>query len=67
MLDQRRNPCERLQVYVCAQDSGIQCTMYTDILRESVEDGSKEMRGQIRSQCLTRINHLMEEEGAKIP
>ena len=68
MLDQRRNPCERLRNYLCAREpSGMQCKMYDGVFRESVEDEKPEMRSQIRAQCVTKIERLKEEDGVEVP
>jgi len=62
MVDDQRNPCERVRDYICKKD-GAQapsCKMYENIFDESVHD-SAEMRGNLRAQCETKIQRLKEE------
>jgi hypothetical protein len=64
MVDSRRNPCERVRAYFCRQQgsSGMDCRMYTEIQKESVEDKSPKMRQTIRAQCVTKIERLKDED-----
>jgi hypothetical protein len=68
MLDGKRNPCERVRDYLCKKDpAGLQCRSYDSIVDESVHESSAEMRSQIRSQCVSKIERLNDEEGVKVP
>ena len=62
MVDDQRNPCERVRDHICKHDGAASpsCKMYESILDESVHD-SPEMRGNIRGQCQTKIERLKEE------
>jgi hypothetical protein len=67
MLDSRRNPCERVRDHFCKQDpNGLQCKSYTGILEESLTDESKEMRANIKAQCLSKIERLKDEDGVDV-
>jgi hypothetical protein len=67
MLDSRRNPCERMRDYYCKQDAkSLSCTSYQGILDESLHDSSAQMRGNIKSQCLSKIERLESEDGIKV-
>ena len=67
MLDGRRNPCERVQSYLCKKDpAGAQCKAYAGIVDESAHEASPEMRSQIRAQCVSKIESLKEEEGVEV-
>jgi hypothetical protein len=67
MLDSRRNPCERVRDHFCKQDpNGLQCKSYTGILEESLTDDSKEMRANIKAQCLSKIERLKDEDGIDV-
>ena len=46
--------------------SSLECTSYSAILKDSVEDSSPKMRSAIRDQCLTKIKRLGE-EGIRVP
>jgi hypothetical protein len=59
-----RNPCERVRDHFCRKDAkGIDCNNYQLIFKDSVEEESPKMRGNIREQCLTKINRLRDEDG----
>jgi hypothetical protein len=70
LVDTRRNPCERVRDHLCrGQDpakASVDCRMYTEITKESEQDGSPTMRQTIRSQCQTKIERLKEEEGITV-
>ncbi|MES1206047.1 MAG: hypothetical protein ABUS79_08935 [Pseudomonadota bacterium] len=68
MLDSRRNPCERVRAHFCQQQgsAGLDCRMYQDIQRESVDETSPQMRRTIRAQCQTKIERLKEEDGITV-
>jgi hypothetical protein len=71
LTDRARNPCERLRDHYCdagpgASMSPLQCSSYTGIFQESVEDSSQKMRSLIREQCVTKIRRLKEEEGIEV-
>lgn len=67
MLDGRRNPCERVQNYLCKKDpAGLQCKAYAGIVDESVHEAAAVMRSQIREQCQSKIERLKEEEGVEV-
>jgi len=68
MLDSRRNPCERVRAHFCKQEgaAGVNCRMYQDIQKESVEDENPKMRQSIRAQCLTKIERMKEEDGVVV-
>jgi hypothetical protein len=67
MVDGRRNPCERVKDHFCKQDpNGLQCKSYTGILDESLTDESKQMRANIKAQCLSKIERLKEEDGVDV-
>ena len=67
MVDSRRNPCERVRDHFCAQDpNGTQCQSYKGVWKESTDDESPAMRGNIRSQCQSKIDRLKEEDGISV-
>lgn len=68
MVDSRRNPCERVREHLCRQQgrASLECRMYEAIVKESVEDGSPQMRQSIRAQCKTKIDRLKEEDGVTV-
>ena len=67
MLDSRRNPCERVRDHFCSREpGGMTCKMYQGILAESVEDDNPAMRGNIRSQCQSKIERLKSEDGVDV-
>jgi len=68
MVDSRRNPCERVREHLCQQEGpgGVDCKMYAEIQKESVEEESPTMRQTIRGQCQTKIERLKEEEGITV-
>ncbi len=67
-IDSARNPCQRVRDYICAAEPGsIRCKGYQDLLRDSIEDASPAVRGQIRQQCLTKIVRLKKDEGVDVP
>lgn len=67
MKDKARNPCARVEAYVCAKKPGsLDCTTYADVRKESEQDDSTEMRRNIRAQCERKIEHLAE-DGEKVP
>jgi hypothetical protein len=67
-VDSARNPCERVRDYTCRREPGSpRCQTFQDLLRDSVEDPSPQVRGEIRNQCLTRINRLKKDEGVEVP
>ena len=67
MIDGQKNPCARVQKYLCQKDpAGLQCKSYAGIVDESVHEGSPEMRGQIRAQCQSKIERIKEEEGVEV-
>ncbi|HVX95263.1 MAG TPA: hypothetical protein VHK47_10170 [Polyangia bacterium] len=67
MIEDRKNPCQKVHDYLCKKDpAGLQCKSYEGILDESEHDSSAEMRSQIRSQCQDKIDRLKEDEGIDI-
>jgi len=67
MIDGKRNPCERVQDYLCKKDpAGLPCKSYAAIVDESVHEAAPEMRSQIRAQCESKIERLKEEEGVEV-
>jgi len=67
MVDGSKNPCERVRNYFCKKDpAGLQCKSYEGILDESIHDSSAEMRSQIKSQCVSKIERLKEEDGVDL-
>jgi len=62
-----RNPCERVRDHYCryAVDPG-KCASYQEVFHESVQDQSPAMRSTIRDQCLTKINHLKDDDGVSV-
>lgn len=68
MVDQRRNPCQRLTDFLCQRDpAGLDCITYRGVLEESEQDESPKMRSTIRAQCQTKIDRLAEEDGLRVP
>jgi hypothetical protein len=67
MVDDRRNPCERVRNYFCGQDpKGMQCKNYESVLDMSLHDDSKEMRSNINAQCLSKIERLKEDDKIEV-
>ena len=68
MVDSRRNPCERVRDHFCKQEgaAGVNCRMYQNIQKESVEDDNPQMRQSIRAQCVTKIERMKEEDGVVV-
>ena len=67
MVDGQKNPCERVQNYLCKKDpAGLPCKSYASIVDESVHEAAAEMRSQIREQCQSKIERLKEEEGVEV-
>jgi hypothetical protein len=68
MIDGRRNPCERVRAHFCRQQGagGVDCRMYAEIQKESVDEKSPMMRQTIRAQCQTKIERLKEEDGVTV-
>lgn len=67
MFDSRRNPCERVRDHFCGREpNGAVCKTYQSILQESVEDDNAEVRGNIRSQCQSKIARLKSEDGVDV-
>jgi hypothetical protein len=67
MVDDRRNPCERVRNHVCAQDpKGSACKNYESVLDLSLHDDSAQMRGNIKAQCLSKIERLKEDDGVEV-
>jgi len=65
--DRARNPCERVQRYLCGKDpASLACKSYTQMLQESVEE-NPQMRGNIRHQCDVKIIRMRDDEGIKVP
>ncbi len=68
MVDSRRNPCERVRDYLCAQGrSSPECAMYGGVVAESVESTNPQVRGNIRAQCESKIARLKDEAGVDLP
>jgi hypothetical protein len=67
MVDDNRNPCERVRNHLCAQDpKGMPCKNYESVLDMSVNDTSKEMRSNIKAQCLSKIERLKEDDNVEV-
>ena len=67
MVDSKRNPCERVRDHFCKQDpASVACKSYAGILDESLHDESREMRANIKAQCLSKIERLKEEDGITV-
>jgi hypothetical protein len=67
-FDSARNPCQRVRDYTCRREPGsARCQSFQELLRDSVEDPSPQVRGEIRNQCLTRIVRLKKDEGVEVP
>lgn len=63
LKDRARNPCERLKDHYCTHTpGGVNCTAYTGLWKESVEDDSPKMRSNIRDQCERKILRLKEDD-----
>lgn len=68
MVDQRRNPCQRVHDHYCQRDPGsLNCTTYKGILKESEADGSIAMRRNIKHQCERKIERLKSDDGINVP
>jgi hypothetical protein len=66
-FDKARNPCKRVHDHLCKQDpASLNCQAYQALLRESLEEASREMRSSIRHQCATKIARL-KEDGIEVP
>jgi hypothetical protein len=66
MVDSRRNPCQRVRDYLCKADAaGPPCRSYEVVLRESVDEGPT-MRANIRAQCQSKIDSLLEDQGIHV-
>jgi hypothetical protein len=67
MVDDRRNPCERVRNHFCAQDpKGLKCKNYESVFDESLHDDSAQMRSNIKAQCLSKIERLKEDDGVEV-
>jgi hypothetical protein len=67
-IDVARNPCERVRDHYCKQDAkSLNCTTYTGVFEESVEDTSPMARSSIRHQCETHIKRLKLDENIEVP
>ena len=67
MVDDRRNPCERVRNYFCAQDpKAMACKNYESVLDMSVNDDNGEMRSNLRAQCLSKIERLKEDDNIEV-
>jgi hypothetical protein len=67
-VDSARNPCQRVRDYACGREPGsARCQSYTDLLRDSIEEQSPAVRGEIRDQCVTRIKRLKKDDGIDVP
>jgi hypothetical protein len=67
MIDGQKNPCARVQKYLCQKDpAGLQCKAYAGIVDESKNEGSPAMRSQILEQCQSKIERLKSEEGVEV-
>ncbi len=67
LTDKARNPCERVRDHVCREVPGSPaCATYEGIYRESVDDPSAKMRGNVREQCETKIRRLKDEDGVTV-
>lgn len=67
MIDGNKNPCERVQKYLCGKDpASLQCKSYASIVDDSVHDPSAAMRSNLRAQCQSKIERLKEEEGIEV-
>jgi len=67
MTDDQRNPCKRVRNYLCDKGTAAQCQAYEGIVQESVDEPSAEMRGNIRAQCVSKIERLKSEDGVTVP
>lgn len=70
LVDNQRNPCERVRDHICrGQDpaqASVDCRMYIEITKESEQDSNPTMRQTIRSQCQTKIERLKDEDGVVV-
>jgi hypothetical protein len=67
-FDSARNPCKRVRDFTCGREPGsARCQAYEQVLRDSVEDASPAVRGDLRHQCLTRIKRLKIDDGIEVP
>ena len=67
-VDKARNPCERVMRYYCGKDpTSVQCKSYQGLRDDSEQEGSGQMRSEIRMQCLTRIERLKADDGIEVP
>jgi hypothetical protein len=67
MIDGKANPCEKVRDYLCKKDpTSMQCKTYGTIVDESQHDSSNEMRSNIKSQCVSKIERLKSEEGVEL-
>jgi hypothetical protein len=67
MVVSRRNPCERVRDHFCKREpAGIQCKTYGGILDESLHDDNPAMRANIKGQCVSKIEHLKEDDGIDV-
>ena len=68
MVDQRRNPCERVHNFYCQRDpASLNCTTYKGILKESQADASIQMRRNIKHQCERKIERLKSDDQLEVP
>ena len=66
-VDKARNPCQRVHDHFCGQDpKSLNCQMYQQLLRDSVQEPHPDMRSSIRHQCDKKITRLKEEEGIEV-
>jgi hypothetical protein len=67
MVDDRRNPCERVRNHFCAQDAkSMACKNYESVLDLSLHDDSAAMRSNIKAQCLSKIERLKEDDNVEV-
>ena len=67
MVDDRRNPCERVRNHLCGHDpKGMACKNYESVLDMSVNDDNAEMRSNLRAQCLSKIQRLKEDDNIEV-
>jgi hypothetical protein len=66
-VDKARNPCQRVERYLCGKDAAsLACQGAQAMLRESVDEGAQ-MRSNMRHQCEMKIVRLKEDEGVVVP